>query len=154
MRILSVAHVALVPEPPHPTPGGDVTAARFWPVEDLALEPRDDDPEAPPLAFDHARILHDAVERVGSKLEYTTLATAFVSEPFSLADLRRVYRAVWGNAPDVANFRRKVLSTDGFVIPVEETAEPTGRGGRPAMLYRAGPATFLHPAMLRSDGFS
>jgi 8-oxo-dGTP diphosphatase len=94
----------------------------------------------------------DAVERVRSKLEYTTLATAFVPEPFSLADLRRVYKAVWGSAPDLANFRRKVLSTNGFVIPVAETAEPTARGGRPAMLYRRGPATFLYPAMLRSDG--
>lgn len=47
--------------------------------------------------------------------------TRFVVEPFTLADLRRVYGAVWGRTPDLGNFRRKVLGTDGFVIPPSET---------------------------------
>jgi hypothetical protein len=42
---------------------------------------------------------------------------------FTLADLRRVYQAVWGQAPDPAKFRRKVLKTPGFVIPTEPVAD-------------------------------
>ena len=79
-------------------------------------------------------IIADGVERARAKLEYTTLATAFLDEPFTLGELRRVYEAVWGEPLHEGNFRRKVLSTPGFVEPTGETA-PTD--GRPAALVPA-----------------
>jgi 8-oxo-dGTP diphosphatase len=149
MRVVSIAHVALTPGLPDPRPGGDAIAARWWPVEDLGLDASH--PDAPPLAFDHAQIVADAVERVRSKLEYTALAANFVEEPFTLADLRRVYAAVWGTAPDLGNFRRKVLGTDGFVVQARQSAEAAAgpAGGRPPLLYRRGDAVILHPPLLR-----
>jgi len=171
MRVVSVAHVALAPNLPDARAGGDAAAARWWPVEDLGLadDARDagagagdagawaEDAGAgdvPVLAFDHARILRDALERVRAKLEYTTLAAAFVDEPFTLADLRRVYAAVWGSAPDLGNFRRKVLGTEGFVVEARRsaTAAAGAAGGRPPLLYRRGHATTLHPPLLRPAG--
>jgi 8-oxo-dGTP diphosphatase len=148
MRVVSVAHVALAPGLPDPLAGGDAAAARWWPVEDLDGGPGG---EAIPLAFDHALILADALERVRSKLEYTTMAASFVTEPFTIADLRRVYAAVWGRAPDLPNFRRKVLGTEGFVVEVERSHSSAAgaAGGRPPLLYRPGDAAILHPPMLR-----
>ncbi|HVU60346.1 MAG TPA: NUDIX hydrolase [Mycobacteriales bacterium] len=150
MRVVSVAHVALTPDLPEPTAGSDASAARWWPVDDLNLRDATN-PDAPTLAFDHYGILGDAVERVASKLEYTTLAARFVDEPFTLADLHRVYKAVWGHAPDLGNFRRKVLSTEGFVLPVERSNQPAAgaAGGRPPLLYRTGDAIQLTPPLLR-----
>jgi 8-oxo-dGTP diphosphatase len=153
MRVVSVAHVALTPGLPEPTAGSDASAARWWPVDDLNLRDATN-PDAPTLAFDHYGILSDAVERVASKLEYTTLAARFVDEPFTLADLHRVYKAAWGHAPDLGNFRRKVLATEGFVIPLDRSDRPAAgpAGGRPPLLYRRGSAELLHPAMLRAAG--
>lgn len=141
MRVVSVAYVAFVPDAPAPQAGSDAAAARFWPVEDLGTD------DGPSLAFDHDRIVADAVERARAKLEYTTLAARFVDDPFTISDLRRVYETVWGAPLEANNFRRKVLATDGFVVETGETVS-LGRG-RPAVLYRRGPASVLHPAMLR-----
>jgi 8-oxo-dGTP diphosphatase len=166
MRVVSVAHVALAPDLPDPRAGGDAADARWWPVEDLGLNidrqaaaSHDAASQAaasldvPALAFDHAQILADAVERVRSKLEYTTLAASFVDEPFTLADLRRVYAAVWGTAPDLGNFRRKVLSTPGFVTEAQRSplAAAGPVGGRPPLLYRRGDADVLYPPMHRTQ---
>lgn len=145
MRVVSVAHVAFAPNLPTPVAGSDAAAARWWPITDL-MTTGDDRPR---LAFDHEIILSDALDRVRAKLEYTTLAAQFLDEPFTLADLYRVYEAVWGTSPDLGNFRRKVLSTDGFVIPTNQTAPAAA--GRPATLYTRGPATDLFPPMLRTD---
>lgn len=148
MRVVSVAHLAFAPDLPDAAAASDAASTRWWGVEDLL-----DDPEAPALAFDHEEILRDALERVRAKLEYTTLASRFVSEPFTIAELRAVYGAVWGALPVRATFTRKVLATDGFVVPDEASTVQASRGGGPRpTLYRRGDATALHPALLRPQG--
>ncbi|MEA2825914.1 MAG: 8-oxo-dGTP diphosphatase [Actinomycetota bacterium] len=140
MRVVSVAYLGLMPDLPRPLAGTDAADARFWSVVDLGGD------ETPALAFDHHRIVADGVERARSKLEYTSLATGFVEEPFTVADLRRVYEAVWCVPLHPANFRRKVLATPGFVVPTGEE-RATGRGW--ADLYRRGDVAHLHPPLLR-----
>jgi len=141
MRVVSVAFTALLPDPPEPHGGGDAAQARWLPCDGR-------DPH-PPLAFDHDRILADARERVGAKLEYTCLATSFCPPEFTLGELQQVYETVWGTALDRPNFRRKVLATPGFVEPAPGGARLTGGRGKPAALYRAGGAKALHPPLLR-----
>lgn len=148
-RVVTVAYLALVPLQPasagrpgtaHPAAGSDAADAVWEAAGDLLRDPGR-------LAFDHHRILSDGIERARAKLEYSPLATAFCPEQFTIAELRRVYEAVWGTPLDARNFHRKVTGTPGFVV---ETGETTTRdGGRPAQLYRRGRATLLHPAMLR-----
>ena len=139
-RVISVAHLALVPNAAEPTAGGDAAAAQWTAVGDLL-----DDPGR--LAFDHQRILSDGVERARAKLEYSPLATVFCSEAFTIGELRQVYEAVWDTEIDPRNFHRKVSKTPDFVV--ETGATTTRQGGRPAKLYRRGPAELLHPPMLR-----
>ncbi|GAA1373320.1 NUDIX hydrolase [Streptomyces beijiangensis] len=152
MRVVSVAHLALAPDLPAPRAGGDANSARWAPVETLLHHESDvgrDGEQPVPLAFDHARILADGVERARSKIEYSSLATAFCPQEFTVGELRRVYEAVWGVALDPRNFHRKVTGTPGFLVPSGGTT--TRQGGRPAQLFRAGGAALLNPPMLRPE---
>ncbi|MFD3454876.1 NUDIX domain-containing protein [Streptomyces sp. NPDC058691] len=144
MRVVSVAHLVLAPDLPAPRAGGDARSARWAPVGELLRNGEDG-----ALAFDHARILGDGVERARSKLEYSALATAFCPPEFTVGELRRVYEVVWGVALDPRNFHRKVTGTVGFLVPTGGTT--TRQGGRPAQLFRAGGATILNPPMLRPE---
>ena len=137
-RVVTVCYLALAPDLPTPTAGTDAAAADWVPV-DMALRTR--------LAFDHDRLLRDGVERARAKLEYTPLAAAFCPDEFTVAELRRVYEAVWGMSLDPRNFHRKVTGATGFLEPTSRTT--TRDGGRPARLFRRGDADLLHPPMLR-----
>ncbi|WP_103889924.1 NUDIX hydrolase [Actinacidiphila yanglinensis] len=179
MHVVSVAYLAFAPGLPDARPGGDAAGAAWLPVEAVAgawqpetaaprpfeqgrrtgthgggtgRRPLPSVPGEAVLAFDHARILADALERARGKIEYTPLATAFLAETFTITELRAVYETVWGAPLHAGNFHRKVLSVPGFVESTGQTdARPGSRGGPRARLYRAGDARLLHPALLRPD---
>ncbi|MDX8031217.1 NUDIX domain-containing protein [Lentzea sp. BCCO 10_0856] len=139
MRVVSVAYLALAPDLPVPVAGTDAADASWVPVGEVG-----------PLAFDHARILGDGVERARAKLEYTALGTEFCAAEFTVAELRRVYEIVWGVSLDPRNFHRKVTGVEGLL---EATGGSTSRdGGRPAALFRRGAAGVLYPPLVRGAG--
>ncbi len=148
-HVVSVAYVAFLPDLPLPTAGSDADAARWWAIDDLALSVAGADTTGagPSLAFDHAQIIAAGVERARAKLEYSTAAASFVAEPFTISELRRVYEATWGVALNAGNFWRKVLATDGFVVPTGDTQ--VRDRGKPSALYVRGPAVWLTPPITR-----
>jgi 8-oxo-dGTP diphosphatase len=137
-RVVTVAYLALLPDLPAPVAGTDAAGARWHPTSTL---------DGARLAFDHGRILADGLERARAKLEYSSLGAEFCPPEFTIAQLREVYQAVWGTTLDPRNFHRKVTGTPDFVVPTGRSTE--GERGRPAQLYRRGPAGLLHPPMLR-----
>lgn len=139
-RVVTVAYLALAPDLPEPVAGTDAAAAFWVPVTKAAELP---------LAFDHAQILTDGLERARAKLEYTNLATAFCPKEFTVSDLREVYEAIWGHQLDPRNFHRKVTGTAGLLVDSGKIRRDGP--GRPATVYRAGPTTALNPPIARES---
>jgi 8-oxo-dGTP diphosphatase len=137
-RVVSVAYLAIAPDLPVPAAGSDARGAFWAPVGQVRET----------LAFDHSDILADALELARARLEFTTLATAFCADEFTIGDLRTVYEVVWGAPVDPRNFNRKVAHTEGFVLPTGTKRLP--EAGRPAALYRRGLAQALYPPLLRT----
>jgi 8-oxo-dGTP diphosphatase len=133
MNVVTVGYLAVLRDVGAIVAGTDAADAALVPVSDVLRGTID-------LAFDHRRIVRDALGRVRVELEVTGIATAFVGATFTLAELRAVYEAVWGVQLDAANFRRSVVAENGWVIPTGRRARPGPAGGRPAELYRAGRA--------------
>lgn len=131
MNVVTVAYLAVLREVEGIAAGTDAAGAGLLPAGDL-LDAKVE------LAFDHARIIRNAVERVRADLALSGLATAFLGPAFTLAELRAVYEAVWGIRLDAANFRRSLLAEEGWVVPTGRRARPGAAGGKPAELYRAG----------------
>jgi 8-oxo-dGTP diphosphatase len=141
-RVITVAYLGLAPDLPVPEAGTDAQNARWEPVASVL-------DGTTKLAFDHGTIVADGVERARSKLEYTTLATAFCQSEFTISELRHVYEIVWQAPIDARNFHRKVTSADFLTATGRRT---TRDGGRPAALYRATEEKvneLLYPPMLR-----
>lgn len=84
------------------------------------------------LAFDHAKIVSYAIERLRNKLEYTTIAFNLLPETFTYTELQMVYETILGKKLLPANFRRKMKK---YVTPVDEFKTESA-GHRPAKLMR------------------
>jgi ADP-ribose pyrophosphatase YjhB (NUDIX family) len=86
------------------------------------------------IAFDHAKIIEYAVERLRNKIEYTDIAFNLMPEQFTLTELQQVYEVILGKELLKANFRRKIADM------VLETGEYTRDAGhRPSKLFRYNP---------------
>lgn len=83
------------------------------------------------LAFDHAKIIACAIERLRGKVNYTDIALHLMPKSFTLTELQQVYEVVMDKELLKAAFRRKVADI------VKETDQYTENAGhRPSRLYR------------------
>lgn len=123
-RVISVAYYALIPRGRLTIrAGSDAAEARLFGLSEL-----------PELAFDHAKILRRARERVREKGEDAVIALQLMPPTFTLSELQRAQELLRGAALDKRNFRRRILATD----LVEPTGEKRQAGQhRPPTLYRA-----------------
>ncbi len=107
MRTVTVAFWAITAGLPRPRGGGDAASARLEPVDGI-------ESGALRLAFDHDQIVADAVKRVRSRLETTTIAAQFCPPAFTVAELRKVYETIWNTPLDPGNFQRFVRDSGAF----------------------------------------
>jgi 8-oxo-dGTP diphosphatase len=89
--------------------------------------------DLPPLAFENERVIQQAVDRVGAKLDYTNIAYGLLPEQFTLRDLQTTYEAILGKPLDRRNFRKRMLSA-GIIEPTSEHRREGAH--RPAQLFR------------------
>lgn len=111
-----------------PRKGSNAADVRWFPVDAAGAAQTAD-----PLAFDHALILAAGVERLRSKVEYTSLPAFLLPEPFTLPQLQRVYEIVLGRPLDKSAFRTRALAAQNFLE--EAGAQVTGAPRAP-MGYR------------------
>lgn len=116
------AYFALIPAVPA---GGPLAAdAQWFPVRVGRIKPR--------LAFDHDVIVAAAIQRLRSKVEYTSLPAYLMPPEFTLPDLQRVYEIVLDRPLEKSAFRTRMLAAD----MIEPVARMRKGPNRPAQLYR------------------
>lgn len=122
-RVISIAYIALVSADKQTLRVSDEsTEVRWFSLQKLPGT----------LAFDHDLILATGLDRLRSKLEYTTLAFQLLPEVFSILELKHIYEQILGEELDKGNFYRKIK--DANVL--EDTGMRREGRGRPTTLYR------------------
>ena len=122
-RVITVVYIALAPaDRVELRAGSDAREARLFALDEL-----------PELAFDHARIVQLATERLRDRLDTEGVARQLLPEQFTLTELQQACEAVAGTPVDKRNFRKKLNALE----LVEATGEVRRDGPhRPAGLYR------------------
>src|SRR5918992_51456 len=120
-RLVATAYLGLVPAGVDPGVPEDTA---WHPVDDL-----------PQLAFDHLAIVLAARERLRAKLSYTNIGFALAPPAFTIAELRRLYRAALGHDVSATNLQR-ILLRRRLLEPTGELRPPGRAGGRPAAVFR------------------
>ncbi len=90
-----------------------------------------------PLAFDHRRMLADALGRVRGKLKYTpSVLAALVGAEITTPIIHRVCESVAGRPIHMANLRRALTATHALLRPIKTIVAGPRLPGRQATRYR------------------
>lgn len=121
-RVVTVAYFALVKLCDHRIKATtDARNAAWFAVHD-----------APKLAFDHAQILEQALDRLKSKVRYQPVGFELLPEKFTLTQLQRLYETILERDLDKRNFRKKILGMD-LLLELDEIEQDVAH--RAARLY-------------------
>lgn len=122
-RVVTVAWYALVRLSDHRVMAAtDARDAAWFSLQDI-----------PKLAFDHARILNDAHQRLQGKVRYQPIGFELLAKKFTLTQLQKLYEIVLDRELDKRNFRKKILRM-GVLHEMDEVE--TDVAHRAARLYR------------------
>lgn len=122
-RVITVAYMALVKMEEFSPEASSFAERVFW--QDLE--------EMPQLAFDHNKILNEALERLRD--DFVNYKTGFelLPEKFTLGHIQRLYEIILGKDLDKRNFRKKILK-EKLVSATNQ--KQTGVLHKPAVLYK------------------
>lgn len=121
-RVVAVAYLGLAAAANlSTTTEGDSDAAWWAPVDRL-----------PKLAYDHREIIRSGVDRLRSRITYTTLIAQLMPREFTLTELEQAYETILGTDIDKRNFRKKVLKAN---VLQELPRTRAGVQHRPAKLF-------------------
>ena len=138
-RVISVAYFALVNLTDHPAvAASDADEAEWYALHAL-----------PELAFDHAKIIDMATNRLRAKVRYEPVGFELLPEEFTLAELQALYQTVLG-VPEFnkRNFRTRIMKTG----MLEEVGRQENVAHRPAVLYRFNEAMYRQLVEQRDSG--
>jgi len=122
-RVITIAFVGLAPrEGLKPKAGDDAADAGWFPAYD-----------PPELAFDHERILKDAIARLRKRIWEAPLIFEMLPECFTFEKIRQAYETVMNEKVDAGDVKR-VVETMGELVRCEEG--PTTGTGETRRLYR------------------
>lgn len=90
------------------------------------------------LAFDHAKIIRTAIERLRGRISYEADAFFLLKDKksFTIYELKRIYEAVLNTKIDAGNFRKRFIRDfvqTGLVTVKDEKSSEFGK--KPATLY-------------------
>jgi 8-oxo-dGTP diphosphatase len=122
-RVVTVAYFALVKLSDHRVRAATDAAEAAWFAED----------DLPALAFDHAKIVDVARERLRNKVRYQPIGFELLPKKFTLTELQRMYETILDRSLDKRNFRKKILSMD-LLVELDEVQKDVAH--RAARLYR------------------
>lgn len=122
-RIVTVAYLALLKINEHNKHLSATYDARWAPVSEVGT-----------LAFDHNRILKDAIEVIRHYVESSPSAMFdLLPRKFTASQLRVLYQLIYNKEFDVRNFHKKIALMH-YVVPLEEKEQ--GVAHRAARYYR------------------
>ena len=119
-RVITIAHYALV-RIQEVKGGDDAAKAQWFPID-----------EVPQLAFDHDKILRDAMRKLRERIHFEPIGFELLPEKFTMRELQILYESILGVKFDRRNFAKKMMHYE-LLNQLDETVRPTAK--RDALLY-------------------